>query len=230
MYWDSRWRKDDAGMRKVSRFAESVFFHLASLWKWKMIWRNHNHESVWQEPMLQQAAKCEYLRRGRPLQLARWTITEITRFMVQARQGEDIGAYRNMCEISPGRAAAPMPSWVVSMEQSAKRQKVEVGGLFRDFWHWVQAHIHRKHEFWITRHSTVYPLSYRSLGLTLEGPKLDLLYLKKFGAFCTIRFFLRFRILECYVADLYVQFFDFGFWILSFLGAEFGTSLWFYIR
>ena len=132
--------------------------------------------------------------------------------------------------LSPGRAAAPMPSWVVSMEQSAKRQKVEVGGLFRDFWHWVQAHIHRKHEFWITRHSTVYPLSYRSLGLTLEGPKLDLLYLKKFGAFCTIRFFLRFRILECYVADLYVQFFDFGFWILSFLGAEFGTSLWFYIR
>ena len=33
-----------------------------------------------------------------------------------------------------------------------------------------------------------------------------------------------FRVL-CYVAALYVQFVDFGFWILSFLGAEFGTSL-----
>ena len=69
-----------------------------------------------------QVVRAEYMRRGRPLRVTEWPVSEVVRFMkyhlMKKLRGDDLGAHAKMFEKAEG--PSPMPEHILKLEAAEK--------------------------------------------------------------------------------------------------------------
>ena len=110
------------GPRQILRMFINVFncFPMSLICFWVMLFVLH---LFFLQPLtFAQFAKCEYRRRGRPLEVTGWDICKVSRFMKHYLQGKgqdsDCGVHAYM--FPKGQDATlplPMPDWVKKREE-----------------------------------------------------------------------------------------------------------------